>query len=117
MLGNFFHRLFNPHCPDCKLQQDEERTCKNCDTLRQLLEVEKFENKQLLDRILYIPKERNEPPSELPRPVQIGQHTSLRIRREMMEREDRVAAQKLRDKEHEMQSTESLEQELLLEVK
>jgi len=108
----FLHHLFNPHCEDCRL----ERECKNCEVLRSLLEAEKFEKKQLLNAIL----ERDklavaEMPSEI-KPI-MPKQVPWAIRRQMLESEDKKAAELLKAKSLEMsesaKSTEQLESELL----
>lgn len=112
---NFFHKLFNPHCPDCRQEKEESKICPTCDTLRQLLETEKFENKQLLDRLLFVPS--NPPVEQNGEPIPIRQNPiSLRVRREMLEKEDRAKAQVLQRKEKELTySTEDLEKVLGIE--
>jgi hypothetical protein len=50
-LFKYFHHLGNPHCHECAL----EKRCANCDTLSQLLADEVRKNKDLLDRLLYVP--------------------------------------------------------------
>lgn len=104
----WLHRLLHPHCAECNL----EKECRNCDVLRQLLEVEKFENKQLLERLLHVPEVERKVNEEVFKPI----HTSpisLRVRREMLENEDRVKARLMKEKEEEMKSIDVLENELL----
>lgn len=101
---NFFHKLFNPHCPDCV----EDKRCQNCDTLRSLLESERFNNKQLLNAILeqHKPLEqeiRNETPMEIP-----NKALPWRIRQQMLEAEDRAKNKLIKER----QSIEELEKEL-----
>lgn len=110
---HWIHHLFNPHCEHCRLEKQEEKECPNCIILKQLLDTEKFENKQLLDRILFVPSinERNEAEEPI-RPILPKSITSLKMRREMLETEDRVKNQKLQEKEREVKSTEQLETEL-----
>ncbi len=108
----WLHHLFNPHCPDCLLEREHERECRNCEVLMNLLDKEKFEKRQLLDRLLYVPK--NEPvdvPEDL-KPVNISK-PSLRIVRETLERESQARAQILQKKNKEI---EELEKELLPSV-
>lgn len=44
----WLHHLFNPHCQQCK----EDALCLNCNELRSMLESERFEKKQILDKLL-----------------------------------------------------------------
>lgn len=89
----WLHHLFDPHCIQCV----EERTCSNCVTLRQLLEFERHEKKQLLDRILYVP------PKEEPKSVPIEQikpnPLTWSMRKQLLEQEDRAKAEILRRNE------------------
>lgn len=116
---NFFHRMMNPHCPQCIA----ERECKNCDTLRSLLEQERFEKNKLLESILQKPvSEPSAPISELEevRP----KFTPWRVRQQLLEQEDRAKAKILREQDNqgivnnshkslrESQQIEELEKEL-----
>lgn len=51
-MANFLHRFFNPHCPHCREEYDENRVCNSCEVLKIELEQIRFQNKQLLDTIL-----------------------------------------------------------------
>lgn len=104
----WLHHLFNPHCPDCLVEQH----CKNCDTLRDLLEIEKFEKRELLRSILAdkdaLPEQKYDGTPQEVRPKTV----SWRIRREMLEQEDRVKAQVIQRQKMDAQSVGELEKEL-----
>lgn len=115
-IKDWFHHLLEPHCPDCKFEREIERQCKNCDTLRDLLEIEKFEKRELLRSILAdknaLPEQKYEGTPQEVRPKTV----SWRVRREMLEQEDRVKAQAIQRQQGEekaaKQSVEELEKEL-----
>ena len=103
---NWLHHLFNPHCPDCLAEQH----CKNCDTLRDLLEIEKFEKRELLKHLLHEPpapevvKYEGTPQEVRPKTI------SWRVRREMLEQEDRVKAQTIQRQQAEEKSAKSVDE-------
>ena len=113
-ISQWFHHLFNPHCPDCAI----ERTCRSCDDLRTLLAQERYDKQQLLNQLLLItnptapviePKEEKAWQPIKPR------HVSWSVKKEMLEAEDRAKAEILRKKNEEItkvQSIEDLEKEL-----
>jgi hypothetical protein len=73
----------------------EEKVCQSCETLRQQLEFSNYEKTQLLTKIL------KEPEPE-PKPAEAPQITRPRsipwnVRRQLLEQEDRVKAQRLRN--------------------
>jgi hypothetical protein len=56
MWNNFIvwlNHIFSVHCDICA----ETKVCKNCEFLKQLLEVEKAEKARLIDSLLYKPSE------------------------------------------------------------
>lgn len=111
---NFFHHLINPHCELCMAERREALQCENCDTLRSLLESEKFEKKELLNHLLGTNRvETSQVNMTVAEPI-IPKNIPWRVRREMLESEDRAAAQIIRKKEEEArsQTTEELEKEL-----
>ena len=92
-MSNYFHKLFNPHCPHCKEELEYARVCLSCETLRAQLEISRIENKRLLDRILEKPQpEPVSVPMEPTRPVSVPWN----VRRQMLEAEDREKARILR---------------------
>lgn len=131
----FFHHLFNSHCPACELEREREESrrelakeCKSCDTLRQLLEGEKFEKQKLLNFLL----SKNVPVTEtqeIPKPALPFQalgstYKSNRMIRESLESADRARAFALGKEKQQQEyeasrkkSTDELENELLKDVK
>lgn len=93
----------------------EEKVCASCETLRQQLEFSNYEKTQLLNKLL-------KDPAPEPKPAEAPQITRPRnipwnVRRQLLEQEDRVKAQRLRsvpkpDSEVVKESTEDLEREL-----
>lgn len=86
MAGNWIHRLFNPHCPECH----SEMICNSCETLKMQLEIVNHEKQKLLDRLLTPPVVETvvQPVREVTAPVNIPWN----VRRQMLEREDRERA-------------------------
>lgn len=91
---NFFHRLFNPHCPDCRA----DRICESCETLRIEIARLRDENEKLLDRILEKP-EVAEIRKAAPVMQQMPKNVPWNVRRQMLEAEDRERAKILRQVE------------------
>ena len=114
--GLLFHKIFQPHCVDCA----HDKECKTCDTLRDMLEAERFEKKQLLNRILELTtKPTNEVRDVAPkndfeelRP----RNVSWNVKRAMLEEEDRAKARVIAEhklyKQESVKTTEELEREL-----
>lgn len=125
-LGKWFHRLFNPHCPDCRAEyeaarmeehekREESKVCVSCDMLKEQLNIANTEKERLLARLLDKP--------ETPKPVEtapkITRPVALpwRVRQQMLEKEDRERAKLLANApkplmEVTKESTEDLEKEL-----
>lgn len=109
----WIHKLIQPHCDECK------HSCDSCETLREQLSIVNAEKQKLLNHVLALngPFEINMKPSaqELPQPIQSRQ-VPWKVRREMLEAEDRNKAEILRKKQAELdatkQTTEQLESEL-----
>jgi hypothetical protein len=103
IINEFFRRLLRL----------PEAHCESCDVLQKQLEISNYEKKQLLEHILDFTKPRAEEvritkeidpikPKAIP----------FSVRREMLEKEDRVRAEILKQKEAELQSIEALEREV-----
>lgn len=91
----WFHKLLNPHCPECRVERNESKYCVGCDTLQVENDRLRDENRRLLDRLL-IPHMTNEvikTEEFVPIP---SRHVPLSVQREKYEREDRRLADKLR---------------------
>jgi len=116
----FFHHLANPHCAECKLEEQTrferasmEKECRNCDTLRQMLEAERFEKSKLLEKITY--KEPPQPVIQNFVPAE-PKVNPFRIRKQQLEEQDREQARILAARAA-SQSTEKLEETLLEDKK
>jgi hypothetical protein len=108
----FFHHLFNPHCPECAA----EKSCHSCETLRGLLDHEKHEKQQLLDRLLERPKEEVIVQQEVPK----SNVMSWKLRKSILEADDRKKAEllkKLAEESKLAKENEELEKELVTEEK
>jgi len=107
---HFFHRLFNYHCDECR------HSCESCETLREQLAIANADRNFLL-RSLIEPRttQSNEQPKTYPEPI-VPKNVPWRIRREMLEAQDRAKAEIMKKKELEIaeanKSTEELEAEL-----
>lgn len=90
---NFFHRLFNPHCPECQ----EENSCKSCETLRMQLDTVNRINKELIDHLFPMKPESDELGSvpEMIKPKLIP----WKVKQQMLESEDRRKAILMRQAE------------------
>ena len=110
-MTNFWHRLFNPHCAHCA----EERICKSCDMLERLLEKERIEKQQLLDKLLKEPTP--EPVREEDReikPIQPG-GMPWRVRKALLENESKVEARLKKQEEEKKAKIAELEKALEIE--
>lgn len=108
-MGNWIHRFFNPHCPECA----HDRVCPSCEILREQLATANYEREKLLNII--IEKNRPESVSTLHGEEKSIKPTFIpwRARQQMLEAEDREKARILRtDAELNKKSTEELEKEL-----
>lgn len=122
MLIRFIHHLLQPHCPECQRERDEANNCESCETLREQLAAERSYNRLLLESIILKPEvERTEDTSNLT-PIR-GNFVSSRVRREMLEAEDRKQAEIINERkridkearELATKTTEELERELGIE--
>lgn len=96
---NWFHRLFNPHCPHCKEMDDENKICNSCEHLKIMLEQSNIERKELLNKLLNkdnqsSPPVMNDEPKE---PQLMKRNIPWNVRRQMLEKEDREKARLMRD--------------------
>jgi len=93
---NFFHRLFNPHCPDCIEQARELNHCNSCEILQLEITKLRIDNNKLLDVIL----NKNNSPSlpiniEDMKPIQ-SKHIPWAVKRQQLEADDRRIAERLK---------------------
>lgn len=114
-MTNPFHRLLNPHCEHCSEERRESKICISCENLRLEVARLRHDNERLLNRLLDTPPEitisgREE--DKIPIPPKLP----WAARRQMLEREDRDTAKRLRQQQTEVAkdtiSTEDLEKEL-----
>jgi hypothetical protein len=101
----WIHHLLNPHCKECRDELREAKECSNCETLRGLLEAERRNNSQLLEKII-APKviEKIERISSDEKLEPIGnKYVPWRVRQQMLEQEDAQRAKVL--KEHNFPDT------------
>lgn len=103
IINEFFRRLLRLPEPHCE----------SCDVLQKQLEISNYEKKQLLEHILDFTKPRAEE-IRVTREIEPIKPKAVpfSVRREMLEREDRVKAEILKQKEQEMKSIEDLEKEV-----
>lgn len=94
----FFHELFNPHCEHCIDALRESRVCDTCEYLKMENARLHKENSILLDKLITKqgPKElKIEPKHEILHPISVGQINSWRVKRQLLENEDRNTAREL----------------------
>lgn len=107
----FLHHLFTPHCPDCKadarelkeelkLERAEQRediehshVCESCQTLTRQLEISNAEKERLLDKLLELTNPEKQIITQEPARVSMPRAIPWNMRRQMLEAEDRRAAQ------------------------
>ncbi len=107
---NWLHKLLNPHCSHCIDELREKKICSSCEILKMELSRVRDDNDRLLDRILEKPVQ----PIESDKPANITKPANVpwRVRQQMLEEQDRVKANLLKNAPKPSQSIESLEQEL-----
>jgi hypothetical protein len=102
----WLHRLWNPHCAECAQDKLDATLCISCETLRQQLEFSNREREKLLEALLEksnpkpvaeLPKEEFKPPSKT---------IPWKVKKQMLESEDRELAKVLRNKEIELKTIE-----------
>lgn len=111
-MWRWLHHLFNPHCVECA----HERLCKNCESYKEQVAVLLRENERLLNHIVK-PEIINQPvydeKAENKKPVNLNRHVPWEVRRQMLEENDRLTAEKLRKNQtSEVKSVQELEKEL-----
>lgn len=92
----WIHRLLEPHCPQCA----EERVCNSCETLRHQLDNANYEKRQLMDvvvRLTFPSQQEQVPKSDEPKAIQPKGTLAWKIRRGLLEAEDRRQAQIMRE--------------------
>lgn len=112
---NWIHKLFHPHCVQCKAEQlaqneldQEARVCQSCEVLKEQLNIANYEKDILLKSIL----NKNESNSsinqdESPEPIRRGA-IPWRARRQMLEDEDRKKSELIKKSRETLESINSL---------
>lgn len=93
----FFHHLFNPHCPDCRAEKEDDKQCVSCETLQLEISRLRHDNERLLEAILH-PNVPAEPKTETVefKPITSG-HVPWNVKRQTLEREERIRAAQLKE--------------------
>jgi hypothetical protein len=111
---HWLHHLFNPHCEQCREAADENRVCKSCETLTMQLAIANDEKRQMLNSILSFTKpaeNQSSPPVDYEKLK--PKMMTWNVRRQMLEAEDRKAAQILAEqKKQQEKEIERLEDEV-----
>ena len=90
---NFLHRWFHPHCEHCHNEMLENKMCNACEVLREEVSRLRLENDRLLDSILKpLVEENEEVKNEEYKPI-MPNMVPWRVRKHMLETEDRRKAQ------------------------
>jgi len=94
-MNNFFHRLFNPHCPECR----EELREKAINPVEEALKLENARMQEMIDRLFDRLLEKPEAVVEEPRPASVAKPTFVpwRVRQQMLQDQDRVTAKLMRE--------------------
>lgn len=113
----WLHRLLKPHCDECQLEQREKKICQSCETLKSELATVRFQNDQLMKSILDIVHPPIPEVTAKQEPDFKPLTSSWRVKKQMLEENDRRAAEVLKAKRNEIyessKSTQELEKELL----
>jgi uncharacterized Zn finger protein (UPF0148 family) len=96
---HWLHHLINPHCPDCQLDKEGDKVCNSCETLKIQLAIANREKEQMLSSILSFtkPAEVNHAPSQVDPKELKPRMMTWNVRKQMLEAEDRKAAQLIAD--------------------
>lgn len=96
--------------------RERNKICPSCETLKEIIATERFEKKQLLDKLtLEKPPVMEEPPANMT-PIQ-SRMIPWRVKRQLLEAEDRKKAELLRNAPKPDAEVVDLEQELGLAEK
>lgn len=93
-VGNWIHRLFNPHCPECILEDKDSKVCVSCEILKQQLSISNQEKFMLLNKLTHRDDEQVKivvPPSD-EMGVKLPRRVPWAVQRQMLEAEDREKA-------------------------
>lgn len=117
---NWFHKFFNPHCPECRDEKLDNQICDSCNILRQENANLRKHNDQLIQALLdKVNPKKDQIPQQVVITQPVSNNLSWRARRHMLETEDKKSAQIEREKRKEMatpiKSVTELESELEIE--
>ena len=109
--------LFTPHCPECLELQLELRTCPNCETLKQIIETNNAEKRQLMNLISELNSKTIEPiaSNENESTPLIKRPLTWRHQRQVLEQNSRVEALKARSALDDLKRDGSISTEKLVE--
>lgn len=108
-LVHWFHHLFDPHCTLCL----EEKRCESCETLHLLLDEERSEKRKLIEQIIELTKPT--PPIQektIENKQPINSHMSWKVKRQILEDEDRAKARIIKEQSIKPMTIEELEKKL-----
>jgi hypothetical protein len=117
----WLHKLLHPHCDQChdeeveRLEREREsRICNSCEMLRNQIQLLHEERDKLLDRLLNPPIQKEpEIDTSQVKLAMPSRFTPWKVKRQMLEAEDRKAASLLKEREKELHpDTIKLEKEL-----
>lgn len=95
MFRDFFHRLLNPHCPECKIEDHDEYVCDSCEVLKEEINYLRLQNQKLLETITNKPKEEVRTTAPVPITPRVTR-VPWAVKRQQMEQNDREKAEKMR---------------------
>lgn len=110
---HWLHHLFNPHCPECRSERQDNSICQTCEVLTVQLARSNVEKDQLLAQIerMANPPIPTETSNEIPEPIK-PRVVPWAVRRSMMEAEDRMAAKLMRETKEKIQVDKKTEQSI-----
>ena len=114
----WFHHLFNPHCPECKLEKEDSKICASCESLKSEIAYLRAENQKLIDRLTESSKEeiRVEEPQVPVIPQMLRRPWGV-VRQELEKAERNKAAQIRAQKEREINEANQRHQVLVENAK
>jgi hypothetical protein len=122
----WLHRLLHPHCDQCREEESERlereresRVCNSCEVLRNQVAILYEERDKLLDRLLSPQIQKEEPKFDTSNTkMRIPSNfMPWRVKRQMLEAEDKKAAALLKEKQTELKTDKiaQLEKEMGIE--
>lgn len=111
---HWLHHLFSPHCAECRTERQENAVCQTCEVLTVQLARANIEKDQLLAQIERMANPApivQESQSESPQPLK-PRIVPWAVRKNLLEAEDRKAAELMREAKMKDKSTTELEEEV-----